>query len=135
MEHYFLKLSYSATGWNDIVQKAPTFDVRLAPVRDLIAKLGGSFASFHFYERDPYRNDQLQHVVLEKFGIFGHDDLIAVLAFQDKSSAQAFKIALSTQPGIESIELVSIMPFEDVIADSVGKAKKAIAGSKYAGPG
>jgi len=135
MEHYFLKLSYSTTGWKDIVQKAPTFDQRLGPVRDLIAKLGGSFASFHFYERDPYRSKKLQHVVLEKFGIFGRDDLIAVLAFQDKNSAQAFKIALSTQPGIKSIELVSIMPFEDVIADSVGKAKAAISGSKYAGPG
>ena len=135
MEHYFLKLSYSTTGWKDIVQQAPTFDVRLTAVRQLIATLGGSFASFHFYERDPYRNAPLQHVVLEKFGIFGRDDLIAILAFQDKNSAQAFKIALSTQPGIESVELVSIMPFKDVIEDSVGKAKAAITGSKYAGPG
>ncbi len=135
MEHYLLKLSYSTPGWKDIVQKAPTFDERLGPVRDLLAKLGGSFASFHFYEREPYRNNKLQHVVLEKFGIFGRDDLFAVLAFQDRHSAQAFRIALSTQPGIKSIELVSIMPFEEVIADSVGKAKAAITGSKYAGPG
>lgn len=135
MEHYFLKLSYSTTGWKDIVQKAPTFDERLGPVRDLIASLGGSFASFHFYEREPYRNEQLQHVVQEKFGIFGGYDLFAVLAFQERNSAQAFRIALSTQPGIKSVEFVSIMPFEDVIADSVGKAKKAITGSKYAGPG
>ncbi|MBR0913944.1 hypothetical protein [Bradyrhizobium japonicum] len=135
MEHYFLKLSYSTTGWKDIVQTAPTFDERLKPVRDLIASLGGSFASFHFYERAPYRNEQLQHVVLEKFAIFGRDDLFAVLAFQERNSAQAFRIALSTQPGIKSVELVSIMPFEDVVADSVGKAKKAITGSKYAGPG
>ena len=117
MEHYLLKLSYSTTGWNDIVQKTPTFDQRLGPVRDLMATLGGSFASFHFYEREPYRNEKLQHVVLEKFAIFGRDDLFAVLAFQDRHSAQAFRIALSTQAGIKSVELVSIMPFEDVIAD------------------
>ena len=135
MEHYFLKLSYSTPGWKDIVQTAPTFDQRLKPVRDLITSLGGSFASFHFYERAPYRNEQLQHVVLEKFAMFGRDDLFAVLAFQERNSAQAFRIALSTQPGIKSVELVSIMPFEDVVADSVGKAKKAITGSKYAGPG
>jgi uncharacterized protein with GYD domain len=135
MEHYFLKLSYSATGWKDIVDKAPTFDQRLGPVRDLIASLGGSFASFHFYEREPYRNEGLQHVVLEKFAIFGRYDLFAVLAFPDRNSAQAFRIALSTQSGIKRVKLVSIMPFEDVVADSVGKAKAAITGSKYAGPG
>jgi uncharacterized protein with GYD domain len=135
MEHYLLKLSYSTTGWKDIVDKAPSFDQRLGPVRDLIAKLGGSFASFHFYEREPYRKDGLQHIVVEKFAIFGQHDLFAVLAFPDRNSAQAFRLALSTQSGIKSIELVSIMPFEDVIADSVGKAKAAIAVSKYAGPG
>jgi hypothetical protein len=135
MEHYFLKLSYSTTGWKDIVDKAPTFDQRLGPVRDLIANLGGSFASFHFYEREPYRNEALQHVVLEKFAIFGREELFAVLAFPDKNSAQAFRIALSMQSGIKSVKLVSIMPFEDVVADSVGKAKAAITRSKYAGPG
>jgi len=135
MEHYLLKLSYSATGWKDIIDKAPTFDQRLGPVRDLIARLGGSFASFHFYEREPYRKDGLQHVVVEKFAIFEQHDLFAVLAFPDRSSAQAFRLALSMQSGIKSVKLVSIMPFEDVIADSVGKAKAAISGAKYAGPG
>ena len=135
MEHYLLKLSYSAAGWKDIIDKAPTFDQRLGPVRDLIAKLGGSFASFHFYEREPYRKDALQHVVVEKFAIFERHDLFAVLAFPDRNSAQAFRLALSMQSGIKSVKLVSIMPFEDVIADSVGKAKAAISGAKYAGPG
>jgi len=135
MEHYLLKLSYSTTGWKDIVDKGHSFDQRLGPVRDLIAKLGGSFASFHFYEREPYRKEGLQHVVLEKFAIFGRHDLCAVLAFPDKNSAQAFRIAVAMQSGVKRVKLVSIMPFEDVIADSVGKAKVAITASKYAGPG
>jgi hypothetical protein len=135
MEYYLLKLLYSAKGWKDIVDKAPTFNQRLGPVRDLIADLGGSFASFHFYEKEPYRKEGQQHVVSEKFAIFGRHDFLAVLAFPDHKSAQAFRIALSMQSGVKSVKLVSIIPFEDVIADSVGKAKAAIAKSKYAGPG
>ena len=135
MEHYLLRLSYTSAGWQDIVDKAASFDQRLAPVRTLIANLGGSFASFHFYDKAPFENDKLKHVVVHKFALFGGHDLMAVLAMPDKNAAQAFTIALQAQPGIQSIDLVSMMPFEDAITTSVTTAKKAIGASQYVGPG
>jgi hypothetical protein len=135
MEHYLLRLTYSTAGWQDIVSKAASFDQRMTPVRNLIAHLGGSFASFHFYDTPAFKNESLRHVVLDKFAMFGGHDLMAVLAMPDKHAAKAFRAALSAQPGIETIDLVSLMPFEDAINSSVSTAKSAIAGTGYAGPG
>lgn len=135
MEHYLLRLSYSTVGWQDIVTKAPTFEDRMASVSALIARLGGSFASFHFYDTQPFQDEKKHHVVKHKFATFGGSDVMAVLAMPDKRAAQAFTIALSTQAGIKSIELVALVPFEDVIATSVPAAQQAISQSGYAGPG
>ena len=135
MEHYFLRLSYTSAGWRDIVSKAASFDERLGSVRELIAHLGGSFASFNFYDTKPFENAARKHVVTDKFAMFGSHDLMAVLAMPDKQAAQAFTIALSAQAGIKDIELVSIMPFEDAITSSVKAGQAAIAATRYAGPG
>jgi hypothetical protein len=135
MEHYLLRLTYSTAGWQDIVDKAAGFDQRMAPVRNLIAHLGGSFASFHFYDTPSFKNDALRHVVLDKFAMFGGHDLMAVLAMPDKRAAKAFTAALSAQPGIDTIDLVSLMPFEDAVTSSVTSAKAAMARTGYTGPG
>jgi hypothetical protein len=135
MEHYLLHLSYTSAGWDDILKKAASFDQRLEPVRKLIAHLGGPFASFHFYDTPHFQNDPLKHVVFDKFAMFGAHDLMAVLAMPDKGAAQAFTIALSAQPGIQNIDLVSMMPFEDAITTSLAAGKAAIAATGYAGPG
>jgi uncharacterized protein with GYD domain len=135
MEHYLLRLSYTSAGWHDIVDKAADFDGRLGPVRQLIAQLGGSFASFHFYESGPADDYKRKHVVVDKFAMFGGHDLMAVLAMPDKNAAQAFRIALSKQAGIQTIDLDSIMPFEDAITKSVSTAKDVMGKSGYAGPG
>ena len=107
----------------------------MEPVRKLIAQLGGSFASFHFYDTPHFQNDALKHVVLDKFAMFGNHDVMAVLAMPDKGAAQAFTILLSAQPGIQSIDLASMMPFEDAVTTSVNTGKAAIAATRYAGPG
>ncbi len=135
MEHYLLHLSYTASGWHDIVQKGASFDQRMEPVRKLIAHLGGSFASFHFYDTPYFQNGPLKHVVHDKFAMFGNHDAMAVLAMPDKGAAQAFTIALSAQAGIQSIDLVSMMPFEEAITTSVNTGRAAIAATQYAGPG
>ncbi len=135
MEHYLLRLTYTSAGWQDIVSKAVSFDQRLEPVRKLIAHLGGSFASFHFYDTPAFKNDSLKHVVRDKFAMFGGHDLMAVLAMPDKNAAKAFRFTLAAQPGIQTIELVSLMPFEDAITSSVPTSKAAIAATSYVGPG
>jgi len=135
MEYYLLRLTYSSAGWQDIVSKAASFDQRMALVRNLIVHLGGSFASFHFFDTPAFRNDSLMHVVLDKFAMFGGHDVMAVLAMPDKHSAKAFSVALSAQPGIQTIDLVSLMPFEDAITSSVTTGKAAMAATGYAGPG
>jgi len=52
-----------------------------------------------------------------------------------KQAAQAFTIALEAQPGIESIDLVSMMPFEEAITAAVAAGKAAVAATGYTGPG
>ena len=135
MEHYLLRLTYTSAGWRDIIAKSASFDDRLGPVRRLIAHLGGSFASFHFYDTKPFENASRHHVVNSKFAMFGSNDLMAVLAMPDKRAAQAFTIALSAQDNIRNIELVSMMPFEEAVTSSVTAAQAAIAAARYAGPG
>ena len=134
MEHYLLHLSYTAAGWQGIVDRAANFDERLDPVRKLITHLGGALASFHFYDTPHFRNDAQKHVVLDKFAMFGEHDLMGVLAMPDKHAAQTFTMVLSAQPGIGKVELTSMMPFEDAITRSVATAKSAIAATGYAGP-
>lgn len=135
MEHYLLHLSYTTAGWDYIHAAAATFDQRMGPVRSLIANLGGSFASFHFYDQPPFLNLEPQHVVRDKFAMFGTHDVMAVLAMPDKNAAQAFTLALSKQPGIEYVDLFLMMPFEDAITTSVARSNAAIAATGYAGPG
>jgi len=135
MEHYLLQLSYTAAGWQGIVDRAASFDERLDPVRKLISHLGGALASFHFYEGPHFRNEANKHVVLDKFAMFGEHDLMGVLAMPDKHAAQTFTIVLSAQPGVSKVELTSMMPFEHAITRSVAAAKAAIAATGYAGPG
>jgi hypothetical protein len=67
--------------------------------------------------------------------MFGGHDLMAVLAMPDKRAAKAFTAALSAQPGIDTIDLVSLMPFEDAVTSSVTSAKAAMARTGYTGPG
>ncbi|HKM61660.1 MAG TPA: hypothetical protein VJY39_04135 [Acidisphaera sp.] len=135
MEHYLLHLSYTSSGWKDIIDKSATFDQRLESVRKLIAHLGGSFASFHFYDTPHFHDPAKKHVVTDKFAMFGGHDLMAVLAMPTKQAAQAFTIALEAQPGIESIDLVSMMPFEEAITAAVAAGKAAVAATGYTGRG
>lgn len=135
MEYYLLRLSYSTSGWQHIRKQAATFDQRMDPVRKLIAHLGGSFATFGFYDRPPFQGKTASHTVLDKFITFGTNDLMAVLAMPSKEAAHAFRVALSSQPGIETIELVAMMPFEDAITSARTLVDDAIAATGYAGPG
>jgi uncharacterized protein with GYD domain len=135
MDHYLLHLSFTSAGWDHIHSTNPTFNQRMDPVRRLIANLGGSFASFHFYDEPPFQDPSLAHVVRDKFAMFGTHDVMAVLAMPDKNAAQAFTLALSKQPGIEYVDLFLMMPFEEAITTSVATSNAAIAATGYAGPG
>ena len=44
-------------------------------------------------------------------------DLLAV-AVPNKAAAQAFNMAISSEPGIKKVDLTSIIPLEDTIAAS-----------------
>lgn len=143
MEHYLLHLSYTAAGWRGIMEAGHKFDERLGPVRALIAHLGGSFASFHFYDQPPdgkprddqRRDDPRRHVVRDKFAMFGAHDLMAVVAMPNRTAAQALTIAISSQEAVRAIELTPLMPFEHAIDASVAASRDAVAAARYAGPG
>lgn len=133
MEYFLLNLSYSMQGWRDIIAENAGFDRRLDPVRKLVAELGGSFANFHFYDREPFPRDR-PVTVMDKFALFGATDLIAVLAMPTKESAHAFTILLRTFSHIRDVRLTALMPFEHAINDSVATAAKVIARGEFTGP-
>jgi uncharacterized protein with GYD domain len=135
MEHYLLRISYTSAGWKDILDKSPSFDQRMEPVRRLIAQLGGSFASFHFYDTPAFRGVAPSYSVTDKFAVFGGPDLMAVVAMPDGATAHALQLALRAQPGIRDLELLSMVPFEDVVTRSVAAAKSAVGTARYVGPG
>lgn len=137
MDHYLLHLSYTSAGWQSIIDRAETFDQRLDPVRKLIAHLGGSLATFTFFDAPHTPEDarKHKHIVYDKFAMFGEHDLVGVLAMPDRHAAQALTIAISSQPSVAKFELTAMMPFEHAIANSVGAAKAAVAATHYAAPG
>lgn len=135
MEHYLLRISYTQAGWQDILRTAPSFDQRMGPVRRLIAQLGGSFASFHFFDTPAFQDVGKPYKVLDKFAVFGGKDLMAVVAMPDGAAAQSLILALRSQPGIQDLELHAMVPFEDVVTKSVATAKVTAARASYAGPG
>jgi uncharacterized protein with GYD domain len=61
-------------------------------------------------------------------------DLLAILALPDKAAAQAFNMAISSEPGLKTVDLVSITPLEDTIA-ALPLARTAIQATGYAAPG
>src|SRR5580698_7740178 len=89
-------------------------DQRLAPVRRLIKHLRGSLVTFHFYDASHFDDaNRPPFVVRHKMVMFGEHDLFAILAMPDKAAAQAHNMAISAEPGLKTVDLVSIMPLED----------------------
>ncbi len=135
MEFYLIRLSYTPAAWQDLIDSTTSLDQRLAPVRRLIKHLRGSLASFHFYDAPHFHEDGKAPVVVShKMAMFGENDLLAMLAVPDKAAAQAFKMAISAEPGLKAVDLVSLMPLEDVIA-AMPLAKGAVQATGYAAPG
>jgi uncharacterized protein with GYD domain len=135
MEFYLVRLTYTAAAWQELLDNTTNLDQRLAPVRRLIKHLGGSLATFHFYETAHYADPATPpFVVHEKMAMFGEHNLLAILAMPDKAAAQAFNMAISAEPGLKVVDLVSIMPLEDAIA-AMPVAKNAVQATRYAAPG
>ena len=134
MEYYLVRLSYTPTAWRELIDQTTTLDQRLAPVRQLIKHLRGSLATFHFYD-PPYDDPATApKVVQEKMVMLAEYDLLAILAVPDKAAAQAFNMAISSEPGVKKVDLTSITPLEDTIA-AMPLAKSAVKGAKYRAPG
>lgn len=133
MEFFLLGLSYSTSGWHDIVQERASFDDRLSKVRTLISDLGGSFADFHFHDREPFQKSP-PVVIRDKFAQFGSNDLIAILAMPDQQAAHAFMVTLRSFPHIADVRLTALMPWQQAIDESVPRAHGIIASNRFSGP-
>lgn len=134
MEYYLVRLSYTPAAWQELIEKTTSLDQRLEPVRRLIRHLGGSLASFHFFDPPHYTDDRLSHAVRDKFALLGEHDLLTVLAIPDRIAAGAFNMAISAEPGLKAIEMLAMMPLEEAIT-AMARAKSAIAATGYAAPG
>ena len=137
MEFYLVRLSYTAAAWGELIEASPSLDERLDPVRGLIRHLGGSLASFHFDDYPDTGGSDALRVFPPwppKFVLFGEHDLFAVVVFPDKTAAMAFNMTVSAEPGLKTLDLISVMPFEDAIA-ALPRAKQALKETNYAAPG
>ena len=138
MEYYLVRLSYTAAAWEELLQKTTSLDERLEPVRRLIRHLGGSLASFGFFDTPAYRRkgqDGSQKVVVKaKFVLFGEHDLLTILAMPDRSAARAFSMAVAAEPGLKAIELSPMITLEEGIR-AMGAARQAVEATKYFAPG
>jgi uncharacterized protein with GYD domain len=135
MEFYLVRLSYTADAWHDLISSTTSLDQRLAPVRSLINHLGGSLATFHFFDAPHFSSAAKPPVVVtDKFAMMGEHDLLTILAVPDKSIAQAFNMIISAEPGLKTVDLISMMPLADAIA-VMPTAKAAIQATGYLAPG
>ncbi len=135
MEYYLVRFSYTAAAWKELLDNTRSLEQRLAPVRRLIKQFRGSLATFHFYEAPHFDDAEMPPVVVrEKMVLFGEYDLLGVIAMPNKHVAQAFRMAISAEPGLKAVELLSMMPLEEAIA-AMPDAQVAVQKSRYAAPG
>ena len=134
MEYYLVRLTYKPEAWAEIVASTTSLDQRLEPVRKLLRTLGGSLATFNFFGSEHYRNDALTHDVRDKFVMFGGHDLLTILAMPDRKAAQAFNLAVSSEPGMAVVDLTPIVPMQETV-EAMAVAKAAVAETGYAAPG
>lgn len=134
MEYYLVRLAYTQAALSEMVARGSTLDERLAPVRSLIRHLGGSLASYGFFNSPHFENAAKGHVVADKFMMFGEHDILTILAVPDRAAAQAFNLAVASEPGVKSVELTAMMPLDHAVA-SMKVAREAVAATGYAAPG
>ncbi len=135
MHYYLVRLTYTPAAWGDMIKSTTSLDQRLDPVRKLIRQLGGSLASYHFFDTPHFASAAAAaHVVTDKFAMFGEHDLLTILAVPDHATAQAFNMAVMAEPGLKTVDLTAMMPLNDAIG-AMARAQAAVAATGYAAPG
>ena len=135
MEYFLVRLAYTPAAWSEIIENTTNLDERLAPVRKLLRHLGGSLASFGFFDTEHSKTDATPpHVVSDKFVMWSGHDLLAVVAMPDKEAAHAFNMAISAEAGLKVVDLTPIVPMQQAVQAMVA-AKAAVARTGYAAPG
>jgi len=134
MEYYLVRLSYTPAAWQEMIEKTTSLDQRLEPVRKLIRHLGGSLASFSFFDSEHFASEADRHTVRDKFAMFGGHDLLTIVAMPNRGAVQAFNMAVSAEPGLKTVDLVPMMPLEEAV-QAMAAAKSAVAATSYIAPG
>ena len=135
MEYFLVRLAYTPAAWSEIIENTTSLDERLAPVRKLLRHLGGSLASFGFFDTEYSKTDAAPpHVVNDKFVMWSGHDLLTVMAMPDKDAAHAFNMAVSAESGLKVVDLTPIVPMQHAV-QAMAAAKAAVAQTGYAAPG
>ena len=135
MEYFLVRLAYTPAAWSELIENTTSLDERLAPVRKLLRQLGGSLASFGFFDSEHSKSDASPpHTVADKFVMWSGHDLMTVMAMPHKEAAHAFNMAVSAEAGLKIVDLTPIVPMQDAIK-AMATAKAAIAQTGYAAPG
>lgn len=135
MEYFLVRLAYTPAAWSEIIENTTDMNKRLTPVRDLLRHLGGSLASFGFFDTEHSRSKTVPPVVVsEKFVMWSGHDLLTIVAMPNKEAAHAFNMAISAEAGLKVVDLTPIVPMQDAIQAMVA-AKAAVTETRYAAPG
>ncbi|HTZ78908.1 MAG TPA: hypothetical protein VMC10_13410 [Stellaceae bacterium] len=134
MQYYLVRLSYTATAWQQLIDRTTSLDERLGSVRKLIAQLGGSLANFHFFDDQYFRGIAKRTVVTHKFMPFGEHDIVTILALPDPIAARSFQMAVAAEDGVKGIELLPMISLEEGVK-AMGVAKAARRKTAYVAPG
>ena len=135
MEYFLVRLAYTPAAWSEIIENTTNLDERRAPVRKLLRHLGGSLASFGFFDTEHSKSDAAApHVVNDKFVMWSGHDLLTVVAMPNKEAAHAFNMAVSAESGLKVVDLTPIVPMQHAVQAMVA-AKAVVAQTGYAAPG
>jgi uncharacterized protein with GYD domain len=134
MQHYLVRLAYTAEAWQALLDAQAGLDERLDKVRRLVKELGGAFANYSFFDDPHFYDEEEKHVVICKFVPFGAHDIVCIIAMPDANAARAFQMAVSAEVGVRSIELTPMMPYEDAMK-SMDMARNARVNTSYSAVG
>jgi uncharacterized protein with GYD domain len=134
MDYYLIQISYTADAWRQQIELSRNYAQRLNAVRALIARLGGSFAQYRFFEGPDAAGGGEPHSVSYKFMSIGKDDLIAIVAMPDQDAGVAFSMAISAEPGVRDIQMTPIIPLEQAV-NIMARAHEVRQQAQYSAPG
>ena len=111
MNLYLVQFKYTEETWDHFMINPDDFDGRIAAVKGLLAKLGGSLPAVTFPDLPSAAG-----LTVEKFCPSDshevQDDVVTIIAFEDAERAMTFANLLRSRKGVEQLSMTSLVPYQ-----------------------